>query len=136
VMKVTVCGSSTPTGTGSPRSPPNTRRGQLADLELRHRRGARCEDRIRCVKDTRLRNPPLHDFAQNQLWCAIVALACELTAWAQMLALPGHSARRWEPNDSDSACSRSPGDGLPPAPRCTCPDTPPGHSCSPRRSPP
>ena len=34
--------------------------GQLADLELRHRRRARCEDRIRCAKDTGLRNLPLH----------------------------------------------------------------------------
>ena len=32
--------------------------GQLADLELRHRRRARCEDRIRCAKDTGLREPP------------------------------------------------------------------------------
>ena len=30
----------------------NSRRGQLADLELRHRRRARCEDRIRDAKDT------------------------------------------------------------------------------------
>ena len=30
----------------------NTRRGQLTDLELRHRRRARCEDRIRISKDT------------------------------------------------------------------------------------
>ncbi len=30
----------------------NTPRGQLADLELRHRRRARCEDRIRIAKDT------------------------------------------------------------------------------------
>ena len=36
----------------------NTKRGQLADLELRHRRRARCEDRIRNMKDTGLRNPP------------------------------------------------------------------------------
>jgi hypothetical protein len=36
-----------------------TRRGQLADLELRHRRRARCEDRIRAAKDTGLRNLPL-----------------------------------------------------------------------------
>ena len=41
--------------------------GQLADLELRHRRRARCEDRIRCAKDTGLRNLPLHGFAQNQI---------------------------------------------------------------------
>ena len=32
----------------------NTRRGRLAGLELRHRLRARCEDRIRCVKDTDL----------------------------------------------------------------------------------
>lgn len=75
----------------------NTRRGQLADLELRHRRRARAEDRIRCAKDTGLTNLPLHDFAQNQLWCALVALACELVAWLQTLALSEHSARRWEP---------------------------------------
>jgi hypothetical protein len=30
----------------------DTNGGQLADLELRHRRRARCEDRIRCAKDT------------------------------------------------------------------------------------
>ena len=75
----------------------NTSRGQLADLELRHRRRARCEDRIRVAKDTGLRNLPLHDFAQNQIWCAIVALAVELTAWMQLLTLAGHDARRWEP---------------------------------------
>jgi len=75
----------------------NTTRGQLADLELRHRRRARAEDRIRCAKDTGLANLPLHDFTQNQIWCALVALACELTAWLQALALTGHDARRWEP---------------------------------------
>ncbi len=75
----------------------NTSRGQLPDLELRHRRRARAEDRIRCAKDTGLTNLPLHDFAQNQIWCAIVALACELTAWMQMLALASTDARRWEP---------------------------------------
>jgi Transposase DDE domain group 1 len=74
----------------------STRGGQLADLELRHRRRARCEDRIRCAKDTGLRNLPLHGYAQNQIWTEIVALACELTAWTTMLALNG-TARRWEP---------------------------------------
>jgi len=84
----------------------NTRTGgpgtQLADLELRHRRRARCEDRIRVAKDTGLRNLPLHGFDQNQIWCAIVALAVEITAWMQMLTLTGaeattSGARRWEP---------------------------------------
>ncbi len=79
----------------------NTRTGgpatQLPDLELRHRRRARCEDRIRVSKDTGLMNLPLFGFAQNRIWCAIVALAVEITAWMQMLALAGHQARRWEP---------------------------------------
>ena len=74
----------------------STRHSQLADLELRHRRRARCEDRIRNAKDTGLRNLPLHGFAQNQIWCELVAMACELTAWMQMLALDG-PARAWEP---------------------------------------
>jgi hypothetical protein len=56
----------------------NMTKGQLADLELRHRRRARAEDRIRCAKDTGLANLPLHDFAKNQIWCALVALACDL----------------------------------------------------------
>ena len=75
----------------------NTTRGQLPDLELRHRRRARCEDRIRIAKDTGLAGLPLHGFAQNQIWCAIVTLALDLTAWMQTLALTGHDARRWEP---------------------------------------
>jgi Transposase DDE domain group 1 len=70
---------------------------QLADLELRHRRRARVEDRIRAAKDTGLRNLPLHGLNQNRIWQAVVALACEITAWTQMLALPQHAARRWEP---------------------------------------
>jgi hypothetical protein len=74
----------------------DARRGQLADLELRHRRRARCEDRIRNAKDTGLRNLPLHGFDQNQIWCELVAMACELLAWMQMLALDG-PARSWEP---------------------------------------
>jgi len=75
----------------------NTGRGQLADLELRHRRRARCEDRIRAAKDTGLTNFPLHGFDQNRIWLAIVMLASNLTAWLQMLTLAGTEARTWEP---------------------------------------
>jgi hypothetical protein len=75
----------------------NTRGGQLPDLELRHRRRARAEDRIRNLKDTGLTNLPLHDVAQNRIWCALVGLAGELTAWMQLLAFAQHEARRWEP---------------------------------------
>jgi len=67
----------------------STTGGQLPGLELRHRRRARCEDRIRRAKDTGLRNLPLKGFTQNQIWCEIVALACELLAWMQMIALTG-----------------------------------------------
>ena len=70
---------------------------QLADLELRHRRRARAEDRVRVAKDTGLRNLPLHELDQNKIWCAVVTLAVELTAWAQLLAFVDHPARRWEP---------------------------------------
>jgi hypothetical protein len=49
------------------------------------------------AKDTGLPSLPLHDFTQNQIRCAIVALACELIAWIQLLALTGHDAGRWEP---------------------------------------
>ena len=46
---------------------------------------------------TRLaRNLPLHGFNQNQIWCELVAMASELLAWMQMLALDG-PARAWEP---------------------------------------
>jgi hypothetical protein len=78
----------------------NTTRGQLPDLELRHRRRARCEDRIRIAKDTDLANLPLASFAANRIWCAVVALAAEITAWMQMLAFTDtetNAARRWEP---------------------------------------
>ncbi|NUK08349.1 IS1380 family transposase [Streptomyces lunaelactis] len=74
----------------------NTKSGQLADLELRHRRRARCEDRIRNARDTGLRNLPLHDTAQNRIWLEIVSLALDILAWLPMLALTGKT-RRWEP---------------------------------------
>jgi Transposase DDE domain group 1 len=70
---------------------------QVPPLELRHRRRARAEDRIRIAKDTGLRNLPLHGFAQNEVWCELVQLALELTAWTQLLAFAKHPARRWEP---------------------------------------
>ena len=74
----------------------NTATGQLAELELRHRRRARYEDRIRQAKDCGLRNLPLQGMDQNRIWLAIVTLAVDLIAWTQMLAFTGHEARRWE----------------------------------------
>lgn len=67
----------------------NTRGSNLARLELRHRRRARVEDRIRCAKDTGMANLPLHDTASNSVWLQIVLLACNLLTWTQTLALTG-----------------------------------------------
>ncbi len=51
----------------------------------------------RTAKDTGLRNRPLHELDQNRIWQAVVALACDITAWTQMLALTEHPARGCEP---------------------------------------
>jgi hypothetical protein len=71
---------------------------RLADLEVRHRQRARCEDRIRALKDTGLRNLPFAGYDKNRLWVEIVALAADLLTWTQTLAFDEHEpARRWEP---------------------------------------
>ncbi len=76
----------------------NTARGQLPALELRHRRRARCEDRIRNAKDMGgLLRFPFQGFAQNQVWCQTIQLAADLVAWMQTIALTSTDARRWEP---------------------------------------
>ncbi|WP_331732232.1 IS1380 family transposase (plasmid) [Streptomyces avidinii] len=74
----------------------NTTRVPIAQLELRHRQRARAEDRIRAARATGLRNLPLHDTAQNQIWLEIIQIALDLLAWMPMLALTGKT-RRWEP---------------------------------------
>ena len=74
----------------------NTTGVPIAALELRHRQRARAEDRIRNARATGLRNLPLHDTAQNQVWLEIVQIALDLLAWMPMLALTGN-IRRWEP---------------------------------------
>jgi hypothetical protein len=96
------CGSPTPTARASPRSPPTPHPADPAascptwSYAIAAARGPRTGC-IRCAKDTGLTNLPLHGLDQNRIWCALVALACEITAWTQMLALAAHPARRWEP---------------------------------------
>lgn len=46
----------------------NVAGGRIADHELTHRRRARAEDRICALKDSGLRNMPLHDFTANEIW--------------------------------------------------------------------
>lgn len=70
----------------------------LPVLEVRHRQRARAEDRIRCLKDTGLRNLPFHNYRANRIWLEIVALASDLIVWTQTLAFDRNQpARRWEP---------------------------------------
>ena len=61
-------------------------------LDLRHRRRARCEDRIRNAKDTGARNLPYKSSAANAVWLQIVMLAQLLTALLQRLGLDGDLA--------------------------------------------
>jgi hypothetical protein len=68
----------------------------LAQLEARHRGHARVEDRIRCGKDTGLRNLPFRQFAANQVWLELVLAAQDLLTFFQRLCLDG-DARGWEP---------------------------------------
>jgi hypothetical protein len=70
------------------------RNGQLADLELRHRRRARCEDRIRCAKDTGLRNLPLIIFSPtilrpSELWFCVVDSVVHGTSSGSSEGRPG-----------------------------------------------
>ena len=65
----------------------DTRVGQLARLDARHRAHARVEDRIRCAKDTGLGHFPSRSFAINQAWLSVVMLAVDLIAWTQHLLL-------------------------------------------------
>ena len=65
----------------------------LAALEARHRAHARVEDRIRCARDTGLRNLPFRDFATNEVWLELVLCAQDLLAWAQALLLTGELAK-------------------------------------------
>jgi hypothetical protein len=74
----------------------NTQAPSSPTLELRHRRRARCEDRIHNARDTGQRKLPVHDTAQNQIWLEIISIALDLLAWMPMLALTGET-RRWEP---------------------------------------
>jgi hypothetical protein len=71
----------------------DTQGPDIVALERRHRAHARVEDRIRCAKDTGLRNLPFHDFASNNAWLLLVLIAQDLVAWAQQLLLDGELAR-------------------------------------------
>lgn len=65
----------------------DTRIGQHAWLDARHRAHARVEDRIRCGKDTGLGRFPSKMFAINQAWLVCALMAIDLIAWTQTTLL-------------------------------------------------
>lgn len=67
----------------------NTRAGQLAFLEARHRAHARVEDRIRHAKDSGLGRFPSRQFAINSTWLMLTQVAADLVAWTRLLAFTG-----------------------------------------------
>jgi hypothetical protein len=71
----------------------DTAGGQLADLEVHHRSHARVEDRIRCGKDTGLRNFPCRGYAENKAWLELALTAADLLTWAQALCFTGDLTR-------------------------------------------
>jgi len=71
----------------------NSTDADITYLEARHRGHARIEDRIRCAKDTGLRNLPFADFANNACWVELICLAQDLIAFTQGLVLEGELAK-------------------------------------------
>jgi hypothetical protein len=69
----------------------DTRAGQLAHLEARHRAHARVEDRIRCAKNTGLNRLPSRQFAINAAWVELALTAADL------IALDPDHAAGWRP---------------------------------------
>jgi hypothetical protein len=70
----------------------NTKVGQLAQLEARHRAHARVEDRIRTGKDTGYGRFPSRHFAINAVWLELALSAADLIAWTQTMLLDGELA--------------------------------------------
>jgi hypothetical protein len=67
----------------------DTRHGQLAFLEARHRAHARVEDRIRTAKQAGLGRFPSREFAINAVWLQLALTAADLVAWTQAILLTG-----------------------------------------------
>ena len=67
--------------------------GEPPPLELRQRRHARVEDRIRGAKACGLRNLPFEDFVRNEAWLALVLVAQDLLVWTARVCLDGALAK-------------------------------------------
>ncbi|MDO5745996.1 MAG: IS1380 family transposase [Micrococcaceae bacterium] len=75
----------------------NAPRFNVAFLDARHRARARCENRIKTLKNTGLGKLPFNAFAANQLWAHLAVLAVNLVSWVQLVVFPaGHVAGVWD----------------------------------------
>jgi hypothetical protein len=54
-------------------------------LELRHRRHARVEDRIRQAKAAGLKNFPCKETGENSVWLELVLAAADLVCWSKLI---------------------------------------------------
>jgi hypothetical protein len=75
----------------------DTRAGQHAWLDARHRAHARVEDRIRTGRDTGLGRLPSRCFAINQAWLTAAMIAVDLLAFVQTMLLHDTTHARSEP---------------------------------------
>lgn len=70
---------------------------RIARLEQLHRARAACEDRIRCGKQSGLRNLPFRSFQANAAWLELVLVGQDLLCWTQRLLLSDTGLARCEP---------------------------------------
>jgi len=75
----------------------NQQGARIARLEQLHRARAACEDRIRCAKESGLRNLPFRDLQPNAAWLELVLIGQDLLRWTQRLLLAGTELARCEP---------------------------------------
>ncbi len=75
----------------------NQQGARIARLEQLHRARAACEDRIRCGKESGLRNLPFRAFQTNAAWLELVLAGQDLLRWTQRLLLANGELARCEP---------------------------------------
>jgi hypothetical protein len=66
--------------------------GGIAGLELRHRRHARVEDRIRQSKAAGLNNFPCRGVAENKAWMEAALAAADLVCWSKLICFADEPA--------------------------------------------
>ncbi|WP_043465270.1 IS1380 family transposase [Kitasatospora sp. MBT66] len=71
----------------------NSRRRQIAHLDARHRKHARVEPKIRDQKASGMGLLPSREMNVNAAWLTATAIAADLRAWLQLLALDGENAK-------------------------------------------